>query len=91
MEEAIEALDGYLEMTMDIWKKPVLGCLADGEMKTVTLIGAYFHTKGPFLVEALEYLSAKGVIEKVSQTIRLTPKSKQNMEEIGYLYISEEV
>lgn len=88
--EAIETLDAYLEMHMDIWKKPVLAYLADGELKTVTLINAYFHGRGHFLVEALEYLAVKGVIERASQINRLTPKSKQAMEEVGYLYIPKE-
>jgi hypothetical protein len=84
--EAMEALDGYLELAMDIWKKPVLNCLADGEIKTLTLIGAYFHVRGPSLMDALEYLKAKAVIGKASQTIKLTPKSSRTMEEIGYYY-----
>jgi uncharacterized protein len=84
--EAMEALDGYLELAMDIWKKPVLACLADGEIKTLTLIGAYFHVRGPSLMDALEYLTAKAVIGKAAQAIKLTPKSSRTMEEIGYFY-----
>lgn len=87
---AISVLDGYLEEHMDVWKKPLLAFMADGELKTVTVIRRYFRASGHFLVEALEYLADKGVIEKASQTIRLTPKGRQVVEEIGYLYIPEE-
>lgn len=85
--ETIGKLDDYLMSRMDVWKKPVLEYLADGEIKTFTVIAGYFRSQGDFLTNALDYLAEKGVIEKVSQTIRLTPKSKQAVEEIGYLYI----
>lgn len=87
IEEGIRLIDGYLERMMDIYKKPVLEFMADQQIKTMTLISAHFHVDGHFIIEVFEYLAEKGVIEKVSQTIRITPKSKMSVEEIGYLYI----
>jgi uncharacterized protein len=84
---AIEKLDRYLEKHLDILKKPVLEFMSDGEIKTITLIAKHFHTEGHFIVNIFDYLVDKGVIEKVSQTIRITPKSKLAVEELGYLYI----
>ena len=55
----------------------------------MTLIAKYFHAEAHFLIEIFDYLADKGVIEKVSQTIRITPKSRKAVEEIGYLYIPE--
>lgn len=87
LRQTIQKLDDYLMSRMDVWKRPVIEYLADGQLKTFTVIAGYFGSKGDFLTNALDYLAEKGVIEKVSQTIRLTPKSKQAVEEIGYLYI----
>lgn len=85
--KCIELIDRYLEKHMDVYKKPVLEFMADQEIKTMTLISKHFHAEGHFMVEIFDYLAEKGIIEKVSQTIRITPKSKMAVEEIGYLYI----
>lgn len=87
IREGIEKIDGYLEQHLDILKKPVVEFMSDGEIKTVTLIARHFHTEGHFIINIFDYLAEKGVIEKVSQTIRITPKSKLAVEELGYLYI----
>jgi len=89
VKSAIEKLDKYLEEHLDIIKKPVLEFMADQEIKTITVITKHFHMEGHMIVEIFEYLAEVGVIEKVSQTIRITPKSKLAVEEIGYLYIPE--
>jgi hypothetical protein len=88
LADATKEMDRYLVQQLDIIKKPVLEYMNDGEMKTVTMITKYFHTESHFIIEIFDYLADKGVIAKVSQTIRITPKSKPSVEEIGYLYIS---
>lgn len=83
----INKIDLYLEQNIDLISKPVIEFLSDGEIKTITLISKHFHTDSHFLVEIFEYLAEKGIIEKVSQTIRITPKGRPAFEEIGYQYI----
>lgn len=85
--QAMASIERYLEEHLDIFKKPALTFLSDQQLKTVTLITRHFHTEGHFIIGIFDYLAEKGVIEKVSQTIRITPKSKLAVEEIGYLYI----
>lgn len=85
--KCIELIDGYLVKHLDLIKKPVLEFMSDQQIKTMTLISNYFHVQGHFIIEVFDYLAEKGVIEKVSQMIRITPKSKLAVEEIGYLYI----
>jgi hypothetical protein len=72
---------------MDTFKKPVIEFMSDGDLKTVTLIARHFHVEAHFIIEVLDYMAEKGVIERVSQTIRITPKSRMAVEELGYLYI----
>lgn len=91
-EEIINAtrkLDLYLEEHLDVLKKPVIEFMSDQEIKTSTLIARHFHMESHFIIGIFDYLADKGVIEKVSQTIRITPKSKLAVEELGYLYIPE--
>ena len=68
-------------------KKPIIDYMSDGEMKTVTMIAKFFNAEGHFIIGILDYLTEKGVIVKVSQTIRITPKSKLAVEEIAYQYV----
>lgn len=88
IRNAIDEMEHYLELHLDIIKKPIVDYMSDGEMKTVTMISKYFHMESHFITGLLEYLAEKGVIVKVSQTIRITPKSKLAVEEIVYQYIS---
>jgi hypothetical protein len=87
ISNAIKGIDQYLEQHLDIIKKPVINFMSDQEMKTITLITKHFHSFGHFIIGIFDYLAEKGVIAKVSQTIRITPKSKLAVEEIAYLYI----
>lgn len=84
---AIDKLDKYLEQRIHIFKKPVIEFMADEQIKTSTLISKHFHAESHFIIGIFEYLADKGVIEKVSETIRITPKSKLAVEELGFLYI----
>jgi predicted nucleotidyltransferase len=81
---AIHGIDRYLMEHLDIIKKPVLDYMSDHEMKTVTMITKYFRTESHFISGIFDYLADKGVICKVSQTIRITPKSRPVVEEIAY-------
>jgi predicted transcriptional regulator len=84
---SIEKIDRYLEQHLYILKKPVVEFMSDQEIKTTTLIAKHFNMESHFIIAIFEYLAEKGVIEKVSQTIRITPKSKLAVEELGFLYI----
>ncbi len=86
IEAAIVKLEGYLEHHLDIIKRPVVEYMADGEMKTVTMITKYFHTDSHFITGIFDFLCEMGVIAKVSQTIRITPKSRKAVEELAYQY-----
>lgn len=87
VRRGIELIDRYLERSLDVVKKPVLEYMADQEIKTVTMLSRHFHADGHFLINVFDYLADRGVIEKVTQTIRITPKSRPSVEEIGFLYI----
>lgn len=86
VEEAQRGLEAYLERHIGVIARPVLAFLADGELKTGTLIGRHFHEDIHFLIMVFDWLAEKGVIERAARTIRITPKGRQVFEEIGYLY-----
>lgn len=83
----IRRLDQYIEEHMPLFQRPVLEYLADGEIKTVSMISRHVHAEGP-ITSVLDFLAERGVIEKVSQQIKLTAKSRMAVEEIGYQYVA---
>jgi hypothetical protein len=87
IKDGIERIDRFLTEHIDKISKPVLEYMADQEIRTITMISNYFKCEAHYIIGVFDWLAEKGVIEKVSQTIRITPKGRQNIEEIGYLYI----
>ena len=83
----INGIDAYMKKHLDVIKQPVLEYMKDQEMKTVTMLAKYFYTEGHYIIGLFDYLAEQGVLAKVSQTIRITPRGKKAVEEIGYLYI----
>lgn len=87
IRKGLDGIDRYLEDNLDLIKKPVIDFMSDQQIKTLTLICKHFRTEGHFIEGIFDYLYEKGVIEKVAQTIRITPKSKLAVEELGYIYL----
>jgi predicted nucleotidyltransferase len=87
IEEAISKIESYLQSHLERIMQPVLEYMSDGEMKTVTMITKHFQTESHFIIGIFDYLADQGLIAKISQTIRITPKSKKAVEEIAYQYI----
>ncbi len=87
LQSLIHGIDAYLQQHLDVIKQPVLEYMKDQELKTVTMLTKYFHTDGHYLIGIFDYLTEKGVLAKVSQTIRITPRGKKSVEEICYLYL----
>ncbi|MCL2158433.1 MAG: nucleotidyltransferase [Oscillospiraceae bacterium] len=85
LEELLEEADAHLIKNMDYISAPILDFLDDGEIKTLTMFYRKFGAGSHFLVHLLEWLAQKGIIEKVSETIRITPKSRPSFEEIAFM------
>ena len=89
LEELIKKADEYLVENMDYISAPILDFLEDGEIKTLTMFYRKFRAGGHYLVHLLEYFASKGVIEQVSETIRITPKSRPSFEEIAFMSLKK--
>jgi hypothetical protein len=88
IEDRIRTLETYLAGLIPVFRKPVLDFMADGEIKTSTVIAKHFRAECHFVVHVFEYLADRGVIERAARTVRPTPKGKLAVEEIGYLYVA---
>ncbi len=85
----VDDMDRYLESNIDNIMNIALECLGDGEVKTLTQISNYYKVEGHFIVNIFEYLNEKGKIERLSETIRITPKGKMLVEEVAFLYVKD--
>ena len=90
IQAGIEHVNNYLTAHQDFFCAPLLRFMSDGEIKTVTLLARQFHMEAHAVTSLPDWLADKGVLERVSQTIRITPKGRQNIEELGYLYLGGE-
>ena len=79
----LQVLDDFIMEHIDIWSKPIITFLADGESKTANQFSAYFG----FDVEVMGYMVAKGIIERVPRTTKIFKNSNLTLEEPAYVYI----
>ena len=91
LEKLLKDADEHLMKNIDYISAPILDFLedGDGDIKTLTMFYRHFHAGGHFLVHLLEYLASKNIIAQVSETIRLTPKSRPNLEEIAFMSMNK--
>lgn len=92
MAAALEAVNGYLMDRLWIFQ-PVLDYLDEaGGIRSTTEIDHYFTNQMGIESAgfACEWLSEQGVIHKVGTPVRLTTKSRVEVEEIAYYYDKED-
>jgi len=89
LEECIGIFDSYLESKLELFTRPVLAYMDDGEIKTLSQLARFLKIGAHGMVHIMDYLTEKGVADRVSQTIRITPKSRKNIEEIAYIYLKK--
>jgi predicted nucleotidyltransferase len=83
--QLIEEIDNYIMDNIESLINAATECLGDGEIKTVTQITNYYSSESHYIINIFEYLYEKKYIEKLSETIRITPKSRMGIEEIAYI------
>ena len=89
VEHVLSQVNGYLEEKTDCLFRPLLDYLTESaEVRSLSEINDYFRKKiqGGGLEEACEWLVRQDVIEKLSNPIHLTEKSRIRVEEPAYYY-----
>lgn len=83
----LNKIDEYLLGHIDAISSPVIQFMSDGEVKTLSVLAQHFNMEPHFIVGIFDYLSEKGILERLSETMRITPKSKLAVEEVAYVYV----
>lgn len=84
--ELLNMMNEYFKSLISYISAPVLDYMADHEVKTITMLSKHFHMDSHAISHIFEFLQEEGIIERVNQTIRITPKGRPVVEELAYLY-----
>lgn len=93
LTEALQAIHRYLTEKIPILYKPLLNYLQEaGTVRSTTEIDHYFAKQMgiEFIDMACEWLADENVIQKVSTPLRLTEKSRVDVQEAAYYYDGEQ-
>ena len=89
VENVLNQITAYLRERIPVLYKPLLAYLAEADgPRSVSEISHYFSSQMGVenVVLACEWLAEEGVIQQLSTPVRLTEKSRVNMEEAAYYY-----
>lgn len=81
----IDKIYAFLEEHADYLFAPAEQYMSDGEVKTVTMLTKKFGLDSHSITHIFDFLAKIGKIDKVSETIRITPKGKKLVEEVAYV------
>jgi uncharacterized protein len=93
VQEALDAIDGYLAQRATTLFRPVIDHLCDvGEARSCTEIEAHFqrHFDLGGVTAACEYLADQGLIGKAATPVQLTRKSTVEVQELAFFYLEEQ-
>jgi len=80
----------FLAENLDLLKLPVTGYMQPGEIYTVTTLVKHFRASSHDIYHIFDFLEEMGVVARVTETVRITPKSRLAVEEVAFVYIDEE-
>jgi uncharacterized protein len=92
VQEALDAVDGYLAQRADTLFGPVLDYLREvGEARSATEIEAHFKRNFNLdgMTAACEYLADRRLIGKVSTPVHLTRTSNVTVQELAFIHLGE--
>jgi uncharacterized protein len=86
INETLDAMRKFLTDNVELISRPVIRYMEDGEIKTVTMLVNQFGIDSHSIYHVLDFLTAMGIVEKVTETIRITPKGKKLVDETAFIY-----
>lgn len=86
VEAALASLRSFLDERFDLLFGHVKPFMEEGGTKTVTELCSRFGMDSHSITHVFDYFVEMGALERVTETIRLTPQGKKCVEETAYLY-----
>jgi predicted nucleotidyltransferase len=90
IENALRFFKSFLVENLDLLKQPVAKYMNDNEARTVTTLVKYFRLTAHEIIHVFDFLEEMNVVARVSEYVRITPKSRDTLQEVAFVYIGEE-
>lgn len=87
LNQAINGLDAFLESHITVYSKPVLSFMDDGDVHAMSELAKHFKYNSHAMYHFMDYLCDKGLVDKASKTIGITPKSRKIVEEMAFVKV----
>jgi hypothetical protein len=76
----------FLEENLDLLKQPVAQYMSGGEVRTVTGLVKHFRIDSHGIYHIFDFLAEMGICARVTENVRITPKSRSSVEEVAFMY-----
>ena len=77
----------FLEENIEFIKRPVVNYMSDGQVRTVTALVKHFGGSSHDIYHIFDFLEEMGVVTRVTETVKITPKSRRAVEEVAFMYV----
>jgi len=84
--DALAFFKNILEDNLDLLKQPVADYMSDGEVRTVTTLTKHFRMGSHDIYHIFDFLEEHGIVARTSETTRITPKSRDAVDEVAFVY-----
>ena len=89
IRDVLKFYRSFLEENLGLLKKPVEDYMQGGEVRTVTTLTKHFRMDSHAIYHIFDFLDEMGVVARVTETVRITPKSARAVEEVAFMYMKE--
>lgn len=89
VQNVIDLYRDFLIDNLDLLKQPVTEYMADGGVRTITTLVKQFRMDSHGIYHVFDFLAEQDVVVRVSETTRITPKSRKAVEEIAFMCIPD--
>ena len=90
IRDVLKFFSKFLSDNLDLLKLPVTSYMSADEVYTVTTLVKHFRIDSHGIYHIFDFLAEMGIVARVTETIRITPKSRMAVEEVAFVYIEDE-
>ena len=87
VETTLAFYRSFLIENLDLLKQPIISYMADGIPRTITTLTKHFRMWSHGIYHIFDFLEEMGIVARVTENTRLTPKSRNTVEEVAFIYI----
>ena len=81
----------FLVDNLEMLKKPVVDFMSDGQVRTITALVKHYGMDSHHIYHVFDILEEMGIVTRVTETVKITPKSRRAVEEVAFMYIERAV